>query len=239
MQQSDNQPAAIDVVLWQYPKNGSDGERWMRSLSSNERERAATYRFERDRTLFIAGRYLLRQLLSAHTETQPDKVVLLADAYGKLTVEGRDRLQFSLSNADGLVAVAVTSDCERVGIDCERADAEIEAAALESYCSLDERRWLDQMPAGERPRAAVAVWTLKESHLKALGVGLRGDARSVAFSWQDGIPVLVHSGEPDRQWHHRLLESGSQHVVALAVRCQSGDPGIHLRMFQDESRPSE
>ncbi|OWV81783.1 phosphopantetheinyl transferase [Rhizobium sp. R634] len=239
MQQSDNQPAAIDVVLWQYPKNGSDGERWMRSLSPNERERAATYRFERDRTSFIAGRYLLRQLLSAHTETQPDKVVLLADAYGKLTVEGRDRLQFSLSNADGLVAVAVTSEYERVGIDCERADAEIEAAALESYCSSDERRWLDQMPAGERPRAAVALWTLKESHLKALGVGLRGDARSVAFSWQDGIPVLVQSGEPDRQWHHRLLESGSQHVVALAVRSQSGAPGIHLRMFQDESRPSE
>ena len=211
----------------------------MRSLSSKERERAATYRFERDRTSFIAGRYLLRQLLSAHTETQPDKVVLLADAYGKLTVEGRDRLQFSLSNADGLVAVAITSDCERVGIDCERADAEIEAAALESYCSLDERRWLDQMPAGERPRAAVALWTLKESHLKALGVGLRGDARSAAFSWQDGIPVLVQSGEPDRQWHHRLLESGSQHVVALAVRCHSGAPGIHLRMFQDESRPSE
>ncbi|ARO27974.1 4'-phosphopantetheinyl transferase protein (plasmid) [Rhizobium sp. TAL182] len=239
MQRSDNPPAAINVVLWQYPKNGSDGERWLRALSPNERERAATYRFERDRTSFIAGRYLLRQLLSAHTETQPDKIVLLADAYGKLTVEGRDRLQFNLSNADGLVAVAITSECERVGTDCERADAEIEAAALESYCSLDERRWLDQMPAGERPRAAVALWTLKESHLKALGVGLRRDPRSVSFSWQDGIPVLVQSGEPDRQWHHRLLESGSQHVVALAVRCQSGAPGIRLRMFQDESRPSE
>ncbi|ANM08198.1 4'-phosphopantetheinyl transferase protein (plasmid) [Rhizobium phaseoli] len=239
MQQSDNEPAAINVVLWQYAKNGSDSERWIRSLSPNERERAATYRFERDRTSFIAGRYLLRQVLGVHTETQPNKVLLLAGGYGKLTVEGRDRLQFSLSNADGLVAVAVTSECERVGIDCERADAEIEAAALESYCSLDERRWLDQLPAGERPRAAVALWTLKESQLKALGLGLRQDPRSVAFSWQDGIPVLVQSAEPGRQWHHRLLESGSRHVVALAVRCQSGAPGIRLRMFQDESRPSE
>ncbi|NKF33850.1 4-phosphopantetheinyl transferase family protein, partial [Pseudomonas sp. BGM005] len=86
---------------------------------------------------------------------------------------------------DGLVAVAVTSGCERIGIDCERADAEIEAAALGSYCSPDERRWLDQAPAGQAPRAAVAFWALKESHLKALGVGLRQDPRSVAFSWQD------------------------------------------------------
>ncbi|ANK95411.1 MULTISPECIES: 4'-phosphopantetheinyl transferase family protein [Rhizobium] len=238
MQQSDN-PAAIDVVLWQYPQNGSDGERWIVSLSSNERERAATYRFERDRTSFIAGRYLLRQVLSAHTETRPDKVVLLADAHGKLTVEGRDTLQFSLSNADGLVAVAVASECERVGIDCERADAEIEAAALESYCSPDERRWLDQLPAGEGPRAAIALWTLKESHLKALGVGLREDPRSVAFSWQDGIPVMVQSGEPDRQWHHRLIKSDSQHLIALAVRSPFGAAGIHVLTFQDESRPSE
>lgn len=238
MQQSGNQPLAIDVVLWQYPQNGSDDKRWMRSLSSKELERAATYRFDRDRTSFIAGRYLLRQLLSAHTETPPDKLVLLADAYGKLTVEGRDRLQFSLSNANGLVAVAVTSECERVGIDCERADAEIEAAALESYCSPDERCWLDRLPAGQRPRAAIAFWALKESHLKALGVGLREDPRSVAFSWQDGIPILVQSGEPDRRWHHRLLESGSQHIIALAARSPSGVPGIDVRTFQDDSMPS-
>lgn len=239
MQQSDDQPAAIDVALWQYPQNEGDEKRWMRSLSSNERERATTYRFERDRTSFIAGRYLLRQRLGVHTQTPPDKLVLVADAYGKLKVAGHDGLQFSLSNADGLVAVAIASGCERIGIDCERADAEIEAAALGSYCSPDERRWLDHMPAGEGPRAAVALWTLKESHLKALGVGLREDPRSVAFSWQDGIPVMVQSGEPDRQWHHCLIESGSQHVVALAVRSQSGSPGIHVLTFQDDSMPSE
>ncbi|WP_183698455.1 4'-phosphopantetheinyl transferase superfamily protein [Rhizobium sp. BK049] len=239
MQQSENQPAAIDVVLWKYPKNDSGEKRWMQWLSPNERERAATYRFERDRTSFIAGRCLLRQVLSAHTETQPDKLLLQADAYGRLRAEGRDGLQFSLSNADGLVAVAVTSECERVGIDCERADAEIEAAALESYCSLDERQWLDQLPPGERSRVAVALWALKESHLKALGVGLREDPRSVAFSWQDGIPVMVQSGAPDRQWHHRLIESGSQHVAALAVHSQFRAPSIHVLTFQDDSMPSE
>ncbi|MBB4194627.1 4'-phosphopantetheinyl transferase [Rhizobium aethiopicum] len=239
MQQSDNQPAAIDVVLWQYPQNEDDGKRWRQSLSSNELERAEAYRFERDRTSFIAGRYLLRQLLSAHTETPHDKVVLVADAYGKLKAEGRHELQFSLSNADGLVAVAVASGCERIGIDCERADTGIEEAALESYCSPDERRWLGELPAQERPRAAVQLWALKESHLKALGVGLREDPRNVAFSWEDGLPVAAYGGERDGQWFHRLTESGSRHVVALAARSRSGLPDIHTRMFQDDSMPSE
>ncbi|MGO7610490.1 4'-phosphopantetheinyl transferase superfamily protein [Rhizobium ruizarguesonis] len=239
MQQSENQSADIEIVLWQYSKNEGDWNRWVQSLSPDERERAATYRFERDRASFIAGRYLLRRLLSVHTGTSPSKVVLSADKYGKLRLEGDDRLQFSLANADGLVTVAVAPGCDHLGIDCERADTEIEDAAVDSYCSADERRWLAELPARERTRAAIALWTLKESHLKALCVGLREDPRNVAFSWKDGIPVMVEGGDRDRYWAHRLVESGSQHVVALAACSQSEFPGISIRLFQDDSRPSE
>ncbi|MBA9033764.1 4'-phosphopantetheinyl transferase family protein [Rhizobium leguminosarum] len=239
MQQSENQPADIEIALWQYSENGGDWNRWMRSLSSDERDRAAAYRFERDRASFIAGRYLLRQLLSEHIGTLPSKVPLSPDRHGKLRLEGRDRPQFSLANADGLVAVAVASGCDHVGIDCERADAEIEEAAVDSYCSADERRRLAELPARERARRAIALWTLKESHLKALGVGLREDPRDVAFYWKDGIPVIT-GGDRDRRWHHRLVESGSQHVVALAACSQSGGlPCISTRLFQDDSIPSE
>ncbi|MGR9347936.1 4'-phosphopantetheinyl transferase family protein (plasmid) [Rhizobium leguminosarum] len=238
MQQSENQPADIEIALWQYSKNESDWNRWMQSLSSDERDRAVTYRFERDRASFIAGRYLLRQLLSLQTGISPSKVPLSPDRHSKLRLEGRDRPQFSLANADGLVAVAVASGCDYVGIDCERVDAEIEEAAVDSYCSADERRWLAELPARERARGAIALWTLKESHLKALGVGLRVDPRNVAFSWKDGIPVIT-GGDRDRRWHHRLVESGSQHVVALAACSQSGLPGILIRLFQDDSIPSE
>ncbi|OAV48337.1 phosphopantetheinyl transferase [Rhizobium sp. WYCCWR10014] len=239
MQQPEDQPAGIEIALWPYSKNEGDWNRWMQSLSPDERERAATYRFERDRTSFIAGRYLLRRLLSVHTGTSPGKLVLSPDKHGKLRLEGDDRLQFSLANADGLVAVAIASGCDHLGIDCERADAEIEEAAVDSYCSAGERRWLAELPASEHARAAIALWTLKESHLKALGVGLREDPRNVAFSWKDGILVMVDGGDRDLRWHHRLVESGSQHVVALAACSQSGFPGISTRLFQDDSMPSE
>ncbi|MBB3649593.1 4'-phosphopantetheinyl transferase [Rhizobium sp. BK619] len=210
----------------------------MESLSQEERDRAATYRFEGDRASFMAGRYLLRRLLSLSIGTAPDKLALSPDKDGKLRLEGRDVPQFSLANADGLVTVAVASGCDHVGIDCERIDVEIEEAAVASYCSRDEQRWLAELPAGERAQAAVALWTLKESHLKALGVGLREDPRNIAFAWKDGVPVMV-GGDRDRRWHHRLIESGGQHVVALAACCQSGLPPISTRLFQDDSMPSE
>lgn len=239
MQKLENRLAAIDIALWQYPKNEGDRNRWMQSLSANELERAATYRFDRDRTSFIAGRYLLRCMLSAHAGIRPGEIVLLADARGRLTVDCCDAPQFSLANADGLVAVAVASGCECVGIDCERADAEIEEAALEAYCGADERRWLDHLPMRERPRAAVALWVLKESHLKALGVGLGDDPRNVTFSWEDGTPVAAKGGTVDRRWHHRLIEGSSQHIIALAAHSPSGFPGIRMAMFQDGIIPSE
>ncbi|MGO6675113.1 4'-phosphopantetheinyl transferase superfamily protein [Rhizobium leguminosarum] len=239
MHQSEDQPAGIEIALWPYSKIEGDWNRWMRSLSPDERERAATYRFDRDRTSFIAGRYLLRRLLSVHTGISPSKLLLSPDNRGKLRLEGRERPHFSLANTDGLVAVAVASGCDHLGIDCERANTEIEAVAVDSYCSADERRWLAELPTSERTRAAIALWTLKESHLKALGVGLREDPRNVAFSWKDGIPVMVDGGDRHRRWHHRLVESGSQHVVALAACSQSGLPGISTRLFQDDSMPSE
>ncbi|NYJ13211.1 4'-phosphopantetheinyl transferase [Rhizobium leguminosarum] len=237
MQQSENHPAGIEIALWQYSSNERDWNRWVLSLSKAERDRAATYRFEADRASFMAGRYLLRRLLSLSIGTAPAKLVLSPDKDGKLRLEGRDTPQFSLANADGLVTVAVAWGCDHVGIDCERIDVEIEEAAVASYCSRDEQRWLAELPAGDRAQAAVALWTLKESHLKALGVGLREDPRNMAFAWKDGVPVMV--GDGDRLWHHRLIESGSQHVVALAACCQSGLPAISTRLFQDDSMPSE
>ncbi|MBB6219761.1 4'-phosphopantetheinyl transferase family protein [Rhizobium leguminosarum] len=237
MQQSENHPAGIEIALWQYSSNEGDWNRRVLSLSKAERDRAATYRFEADRASFMAGRYLLRRLLSLSIGTAPAKLVLSPDKDGKLRLEGRDTPQFSLANADGLVTVAVAWGCDHVGIDCERIDVEIEEAAVASYCSRDEQRWLAELPAGDRAQAAVALWTLKESHLKALGVGLREDPRNMAFAWKDGVPVMV--GDGDRLWHHRLIESGSQHVVALAACCQSGLPPISTRLFQDDSMPSE
>jgi len=236
MQRSENRPAGIEISLWQYSGSERDWSRWLQSLSQDERDRAATYRFERDRASFIAGRYLLRRLLSDYVATAPSKVALSPDQYGKLRLAGRDTPQFSLANADGLVTVAVASGCDHLGIDCEPVDIEIEEAAVASYCSVDERLRLAELPDHERARAAVALWTLKESHLKALGVGLREDPRNIAFSWKDGIPVMVGG---DRRWHHRLIDSGSQHMVALAACSEVGLPGISTHLFQDDSRPSE
>ncbi|MBY5616576.1 4'-phosphopantetheinyl transferase family protein [Rhizobium leguminosarum] len=239
MHQPEDRAAGIEIALWQYSRNEGDRNRWVQSLSTDERERAATYYFDRDRASFLAGRYLLRRLLSVYTGISPSKLLLSPDNRGKLRLEGRERPQFSLANTEGLVAVAVASACDHLGIDCERVDTEIEAAAVDSYCSADERRWLAELPASERAHAVVALWTLKESHLKALGVGLREDPRNVAFSWKDGIPVMVDGGDGDRRWHHRLVESGSQHVVALAACSQFRLPSISTRLFQDDNMPSE
>jgi len=242
MFQKDIARPRIEVALWSYSDDLHACERWMRSLSADELQRAAAYRFERDRNMFIAGRYLLKRLLSAQVGMKPEDLRLLPGAFGKLHVRPPVDLQFSLANADGLVAaaMAVGAGCASVGIDCERTDNEIEDAALHSYCTVDERRWLDQMPPDDRWRAAMTLWTLKESHLKALGTGLSEDPRNVVVTWNGNAwPIVVHDGSEDPDWHHYIIDSDSQHVVALAVRSLSGPPDIAVRRFQDDSALSK
>jgi len=78
---------------------------------------------------------------------------------------------FNLTNADGLVACAVST--ARVGVDVEpvaRGEELLENA--ERLFSERENADLRALPAHRRARRAVELWTLKEAWLKAIGDGI-------------------------------------------------------------------
>src|SRR4051812_20160412 len=52
-------------------------------LMPEERERAAKFRFDRDRNRFVVGRGSLRTILGRYLQLEPDQVQLSYGAYGK------------------------------------------------------------------------------------------------------------------------------------------------------------
>jgi phosphopantetheinyl transferase len=52
-------------------------------LSPEERERHGRYRFERDRTAFLVGRALMRELLGWHAGVAPETVQLEPGEHGR------------------------------------------------------------------------------------------------------------------------------------------------------------
>lgn len=96
------------------------------------------------------------------------------DPYGKPFLEGHPEVQFNVSHCRTCVACAIGG--EPVGIDVERRFPWKESLA-QRICHPAEWEWL--MDGPDRPARLNLLWSRKESYLKYIGTGIRGDLREV------------------------------------------------------------
>ncbi|WP_445330273.1 4'-phosphopantetheinyl transferase family protein [Tychonema sp. BBK16] len=161
------------------------------TLSMDERTRAGNFYFEKDRSQFIVGRGVLREILSYYLNIEPRDLRFGYNPYGKpflIPAQGGDMLCFNLSHAGGVALIAVTKN-RNIGIDIEsiRADFPWQQIA-ESFFSPLENAVLRSLPVDIQHQAFFTCWTRKEAYIKAVGKGL-----SIPL---DGFDVTVAPGEP-------------------------------------------
>jgi 4'-phosphopantetheinyl transferase len=139
-------------------------------LSSAERERAAKFRFERDRRRFIVARARLREELAARLGVSARQVEFAYGDNGKPRLANQ-ALQFSVSHCDDVALFAFSPDAE-VGVDIEaiRPVREADAIAVQFFSPLEHAGYAALAPR-DRLLGFFRVWTRKEAYVKALGVG--------------------------------------------------------------------
>src|SRR6187549_1251711 len=77
-------------------------EKYRETLDEHELNRARRFHFEKHRRCFVAGRGVLRQLLSQYLGAKPEEVELSYGAYGKPALGGEhehSRLRFNMSHS--------------------------------------------------------------------------------------------------------------------------------------------
>ncbi len=144
-----------------------------------------------------AGRFLLDSLMST---TPIREYEIETDELGKPHIKGRDDVQFSITHSRGFVAVILSLNEGRVGIDAEPCEGAIpndkQARFAERYFSERERRAIN-----EGKRTFSDIWTRKEAYLKLDGMGIRTrlsevDTENMPATWFhtynfDGFTVTV------------------------------------------------
>jgi 4'-phosphopantetheinyl transferase len=145
--------------------------RFHETLSDDERERAARFRFDIHRRRFIAARGLLRQALSEYLGTPAHEIRFSYGAKGKPAVAGSP-LQFNVSHSEEMAVYAFAWEMP-LGIDLEhiRALSDLEAIA-HRFFSPGEWAAIEAMRPEERIDAFFRCWTRKEAYIKATGDGL-------------------------------------------------------------------
>ena len=193
-------------------------------LSSDERERAGRFHFERDRDSFIVIRGRLRTLLSGYHGCRPQELEFGYGPQGKpwLLFPAYEGFEFNLSHSGGLAVVAISLNRE-LGIDVEQVRPVPDALEIARQ-QFARAEYADLLSfAGEAQTAAFyRCWTAKEAFLKGLGTGLERDlgAFRVDFRREENSALL--SCEWDQQlcrtWQLQPIEVKPFYTAALAYR---------------------
>lgn len=140
-------------------------------LDADESGRLARFVHLEDRMSYRAAHTGARLLLEAITGHRADKLRFERSALGKpVLVDAPAGLDFSVSHVRGAVAVAAAY--MPIGVDIEPLREIPDVNEMyEIVLAPEERRVLVATPTALRSRLFLRYWTIKESILKAAGVG--------------------------------------------------------------------
>ncbi len=145
-------------------------------LAPAERARADAFRFEADRSRFLAGRTARRLILAGATGLKPEDLDFAEQNGARPRLaHGPGAVEFSYSKSEsyGLFAIAGQGP---VGVDLEAiADTGDLELVVETHFAPSERRHLAGLAGEAWLEAFYRIWTTKEAALKASGAGLSGD----------------------------------------------------------------
>ena len=233
------------IDLWcAFPEQIADGALLLEFrclLTEHEREREHQMHFARDRRRYLVTRALVRIVLSKYAPSVvPHEWAFTSNRYGKPDIANpapqAANLTFNITHSGQLIVVGVARGIA-LGVDTE--NVRVRRAPLDiadDYFTSDEVVNLRAQSAEIQQRRFFEYWTLKESYIKARGMGLSIPLDHIGFRLMSRIGVIepgmiavmapVGSG-PKREFE-RSQECGFLPDFATAVSPFSGI-GLGLR----------
>jgi 4'-phosphopantetheinyl transferase len=165
-------------------------------LSDTEKQRAARFVFERDRSRFITCRGLLRAVLAQLLSLNPVEVTFNYGEKGKPHLQDSP-LFFNLSHSNDQACIAACRETA-LGIDVERIRTPTHHTWVDlaqRFFSTAEIAELMTLPASRQSEAFFACWTRKEAYLKLHGLGLALPLNRFSVTVDPDMPAMLCSTE--------------------------------------------
>jgi 4'-phosphopantetheinyl transferase len=181
-----------EVHVWRVPlhkRADLDGV-----LTRDERARGARFRFEHDRTRWMAARAWLRVTLARYLDIPPGEIAFSGGERDKPSLAPRfdaEWLRFNLAHSGEVALIAVSARAE-VGVDIELVPAEGDDRHVRDdrelldiarrVLDVDVVRALESSPPHARAASFYRAWVRHEARGKCDGAGIQepGENRAVA-----------------------------------------------------------
>jgi 4'-phosphopantetheinyl transferase len=244
-----------EIHLWQVnPDDITEPEllnQYKSLLSDDETIKQQRYKFSHDRHDALITRAFIRDLLSYYADIAPNDWRFDKGEKDKPEIVNPPLpLRFNISHTKGLIICAVTLE-DDIGCDVENTTRSNDVLAIANrYFSAIETKELFSLPKGQQQHRFFDYWTLKESYIKAWGLGLAIPLKDFSFNITDTIvekntsftikgaislSFAQHREDNANRWRNWLLypNNNEQHRIAIALRAKENNQkkAYQLRYF--------
>ena len=192
-------------------------------MTPEELAKAERFHFEKDRHQHIITRALVRTTLSRYANINPADWRFSKNKYGRPEISSPQShsLRFNLSHTDGLIACAVVIK-QDIGVDVENIGRQAGGIDIANrFFSTQEAQDLDTVPESQKRERFFEYWTLKESYIKARGMGLSLPLNQFSFHLSDNKPIRISFNpqleDNPNQWQFWKLQPTLQHKLAISL----------------------
>ena len=160
----------------------------MSCLSSERRKRILKFRNIEDSRRSIISELLVRSLAMNKLKLNNAEITFGENAYKKPYLKSATSFEFNVSHSGDWVVCAI--DTEPVGIDVEQIKP-IDFDIAKNFFTAEEYRSLTLTKPSEQLPYFYELWTLKESYIKAVGIGLSLPLDSFSFRKDDVLRTIT------------------------------------------------
>ena len=173
-------------------------------LDVSRRAKADRFRFEKDKRLSVAAGALLQYALQMENVREPSFDVT---SNGKPYLVGEESLHFNLSHSEGMVMCAIAE--KEVGCDVEKKAVLNRRLAEYVMTEYELERIYGFERDTEQQEMFFRLWTLKESYMKATGLGIRLEPKSFGMiARKDKVKVTPLVDEREFYFKEYFVDDG-------------------------------
>jgi len=230
------------------PAEPGEASSYLPLLAPEEIAQFERFKVERARRLYLAARALARSTLSLYyPAVAPGEWRFRFNDHGRPEIDPAGDwppLRFNLSHTDGLVACLVTSKLD-AGVDVENIERRINLVGVAKHSFSEiEAAEVRRRRSRSRRRRFFYYWTLKESYIKARGMGLALPLRKFWFTFpESGLVDITFDdevGDRESEWQFALYQASPSHLLAAGIRRgEIGDRRLVIRRSTPLAREAE
>jgi 4'-phosphopantetheinyl transferase len=200
--------------------------RYRALMSRSERDQEPRFHFARDRRRYLVTRALVRTVLSRYADLAPAQWEFRTNPYGRPEIANvglrGGPIAFNLSHTHSLIILGVTRH-RALGVDVENLQSRSVCLDIANHCfARTEVEALAQTPAEMRQERFFEFWTLKESYIKARGMGLSLPLQKFQFSFpaerRVHIDIDADLNDDPRRWCFWQFRPAAPYLAAVCAQ---------------------